>query len=214
MLKEEKERTYYEGERPEMLKFVPDTVKKTIEFGCGDGNFSASIKQTYKTESWGVDMDPTAIENANQVLDKVLLGEAMKVLQDLPNNYFDCVVCNDFLEHIPNPGEFIMALRPFLKDSAVLVCSLPNVRHWKNLKELIFDKDWRYRDAGILDNTHLRFFTKKSMIRLMTDSGLTVEKMHGISPARSLRFIIPNILAFKVHDDMKYLQFAIRARFL
>lgn len=213
MLKEENERTYYEGERPEMLKFVPDTVKKTIEFGCGDGNFSALIKQTYKTESWGVDMDPTAIENTKKVLDKVVLGEAMKVLQELPNNYFDCVICNDFLEHIPNPGEFIMSLRPYLKDSAVLVCSLPNVRHWKNLKELIFDKDWRYKDAGILDNTHLRFFTKKSMIRLMNDCGLTIETMHGISPARSLRFVIPNILTFKVHDDMKYLQFAIRARF-
>jgi 2-polyprenyl-3-methyl-5-hydroxy-6-metoxy-1,4-benzoquinol methylase len=208
-----KERNYFEKPRPEMMAFVPKTVEKTIEFGCSNGLFSNSVKQTFGAESWGVDIDPVAIESAKKVLDRAILGEAMQVLTDLPQAYFDCVICNDFLEHIHNPQEFLTALRPYVKDSANLICSLPNVRYWKNIKEVLIGKDWRYREEGILDSTHLRFFTKKSMIRLMSDSGLKNEKIAGINPSKSIRFQIPNILTFGIHNDMKYLQFAIGASF-
>jgi len=210
----EKDRAYYQSGRVEMLGFVPNNVKNTLEFGCSNGKFSEALKQNFNTESWGVDMDSQAIENAKKVLDKAILGEAMEVLKELPKNYFDCVVCNDFLEHIPNPTEFLVALKPYVKQPAYLVCSLPNVRYWKNLKELIFEKDWRYRDDGILDNTHLRFFTKKSIFRFLDESGLKLDVIKGINPTKSLRFQIPNILTFGVHSDMKYLQFALRAQFV
>lgn len=209
----EKERSYFEAERPEMLNLLPKSISKTIEFGCGNGNFSKNVKQNFDAEVWGVDIDLESSENAKKVLDKVVRGAAIEVLKELPKSYFDCVICNDFLEHIVNPEEFLVALRPYLTDSAILICSLPNVRHWKNLGELFFDKDWRYRDSGILDSTHLRFFTKKSMLRMLDECGLKVEEVNGINPAKSLRFHIPNYLTFKIHDDMKYLQFIFRAKF-
>ena len=196
-----------------MLKLLPEKVTHTLEFGCSNGNFSKLLKEKYNAETWGVDMDPKAIENAKRVLDKAILGEAMEALETLPKEYFDCVICNDFLEHIPSPEKLIIALKPYVKDNAILICSLPNVRFWKNLKELILEKDWRYREAGILDSTHLRFFTKKSMIRLITTCGLKMETIEGINPSKSLRFLIPNMLTFGIHNDMKYLQFVIRARF-
>ncbi len=208
-----KKRSYFEAERPEVLNLIPNTVSKTIEFGCGNGNFSKSIKDNFETESWGVDIDEASAKNATLLLDNVIQGEAMQVLKKLPKNYFDCVICNDFLEHIVNPTEFLVALRPYLTNSALLICSLPNVRHWKNLGELLFDKDWRYREEGILDSTHLRFFTKKSMLRMLDDSGLKIEEIKGINAAKSLRFHIPNILTFGIHNDMKFLQFIIRAKF-
>ena len=210
---EEKDSAYYEFDRPEMLDFIPQTVSKTIEFGCSNGMFSKGVKEKFGTESWGVDIDATAIKNSKEVLDNVIEGSAMEALDRLPKGYFDCVICNDFLEHIINPGEFLKALKPYLKANAHLVCSLPNVRHWKNIGELIFEKDWRYREAGILDNTHLRFFTKKSMQRMLKDSGLSIKQIQGLKPAKSLRFLIPNILTFGVHNDMKYLQFAIVAKY-
>ncbi|MCF6360255.1 MAG: class I SAM-dependent methyltransferase [Cyclobacteriaceae bacterium] len=209
-----KGRAYYETVRPEMLEFIPKSVKKTIEFGCSNGQFSKDIKEKFNTESWGIDIDSEAVKNANAVLDKVILSGAMEVLKDLPKEYFDCVICNDFLEHIINPSEFLIALKPYVTKNAVLICSLPNVRYWKNVSELLFEKDWRYREEGILDSTHLRFFTKKSIQRFLKQSGLELEKIEGINPTKSIRFQIPNILTFGVHNDMKYLQFASRSKFL
>ncbi len=210
---EEKSKAYYECIRPEMLVFIPNTVKKTIEFGCSNGRFSKDVKDNFNTESWGVDINPIAIEHASKVLDKVIMGKAMEVLKELPLEYFDCVICNDFLEHIANPTDFLIALKPYVSKNAVLVSSLPNVRYWKNIKELIFNKDWRYRKEGILDSTHLRFFTKKSIRRFLKNSGLTLEEIKGINPTKSVRFHIPNILTFGIHNDMKFSQFGSRAKF-
>ncbi len=204
---------YYDCLRPEMMDFIPSGCKKTIEFGCSNGNFSKDIKKHFNTESWGVDINPEASKKAAQVLDKVITGDANIALEQLPENYFDLVICNDFLEHIIDPTSFLKNIKPYVTDSAILVCSLPNVRYWKNLKELIFDKDWRYRELGILDSTHLRFFTKKSMLRMIHESGLKIKLIKGINPTKSFRFFIPNILTLGIHNDMKYLQFAIQASF-
>jgi len=208
-----KARSYYETERPEMLELIPEGSSKTIEFGCANGIFSQGVKKKFRTESWGVDIDKESVERANNVLDKVILGEAFGALEKLPENYFDLVVCNDFLEHIVDPINFLKALRPYVTKSAILICSLPNVRYWKNVSELLFEKDWRYREEGILDSTHLRFFTKKSMVRMLEESGLTIDLIKGINATKSLRFQIPNILSFGLNSDMKYLQFGIRAKF-
>ncbi len=209
----EKDKEYYQYERLEMFYFMPNSLKKTIEFGCSNGYFSATIKENFGAEVWGVDMDSSAISKAEEVLDKAVWGQAMQVLEGLPNNYFDCVICNDFLEHLENPTEFLTALKPHVSKSAFLVCSLPNVRYWKNIRELLFNKDWRYREGGILDNTHLRFFTKKSMKRLLGVSGLTVDIIKGINPSKSILFGLLNILTLGFHNDMKYYQFGIRAKF-
>lgn len=213
MILEEKGKHYYTEQRPEMVDFLPQTIKRTIEFGCSNGNFSSTVKKIFNAEVWGVDLSPEAIVSAEKVLDHAICGDAIESLKKLPKNYFDCVICNDFLEHIPNPADFLKALKPYLTDSAILVCSLPNVRYWKNIREVLFEKDWRYRDAGILDNTHLRFFTKKSMIRLMNECDLTVEEIKGLSPTKSLRFPVINLLTLWLHNDMKYLQYGIRAKF-
>ena len=70
-----------------------------------------------------------------------------------------------------------------------------------------------WNKEGILDNTHLRFFTKKSMVRLFNECGLEIEKIEGINPTKTFRFHIPNILTFGIHNDMKFLQYAMRASF-
>lgn len=210
---DKKKDSYYSCDRLEMLDLIPEKIKTTIEFGCSNGIFSRAIKEKLATESWGVDIDVEATKKATKILDKVILGDAFEVLEILPRDYFDCVICNDFLEHIINPKDFLIALKPHLKNNAYLVCSLPNVRYWKNIAELIFKKDWRYRESGILDYTHLRFFTEKSMKRLIQESGLKIERMKGLHPEKSLIFLIPNLLIMGAHNDMKYLQFGIVARY-
>ncbi len=193
-----------------MLAFLPEKITRSIEFGCSTGLFSKTVKEQKGNEAWGVDMDEQAIAIAAGRLDRALAGDVFDIIGQLPENSFDCVICNDFLEHLAYPDKFLQAIKRIMTTEGSLICSLPNVRYWKNIRELLFEKDWRYRDAGILDNTHLRFFTKKSMLRLMADNGYKVELINGINPTKSLRFIIPNLLTLGIHRDMKFLQFGIR----
>ena len=81
----------------------------------------------------------------------------------LPDNNFDVVIFNDVLEHFENPWAVLENVKTKLNASGVVVASIPNVAYITNLVELILKKDWRYKpEGGILDKTHLRFFTKKS----------------------------------------------------
>ena len=108
--------------------------------------------------------------------------------------------------------------KELLTRDGVLVASIPNVRFFDNIWQLLFHKDWRYQDAGILDRTHLRFFTKKSVERMILEAGLDVVKLQGINPIETQssylenRYRLINALLLNNLEDMRWLQFAIVAR--
>jgi hypothetical protein len=94
------------------------------------------------------------------------------------------------------------------------VCSIPNVRFLGNLIHLLFHKDFEYTDHGVLDNTHLRFFTRKSLIRFLEANGLLVERIAGINPVGSFKTrTLQAFLDLIGHDDTRFLQFGVTARF-
>jgi len=96
-----------------------------------------------------------------------------------------------------------------------LVASIPNVRYYYNLLELIVGKDWRYRDAGVLDRTHLRFFTRKSLLECLANAGFEVEEFQGINRLKTrilpLKRLFRHLVFLLLGDDVRYLQFAFRA---
>lgn len=97
----------------------------------------------------------------------------------MPDGYFDLVVCNDVLEHMADPQKALATIRAKMAADGRLVGSLPNVRSVWVLLDLLFRRDWRYRESGVLDSTHLRFFTFKSARRLLTESGFEIEVFRG-----------------------------------
>jgi hypothetical protein len=99
-------------------------------------------------------------------------------------------------------------LKSKLSAGGVIVCSLPNVRYWDNLKNLVLHKQWRYMDHGILDRTHLRFFTELSMKEMFENLGFDIIRMEGITPTRSDNLKIINFFTGGLFNDAKYLQFA------
>lgn len=207
-----KKRIYFENKRPEMDYFITTTPRSAIEFGCGNGGFSELLKQKYKCEAWGVDIDPESVKNAEKIIDKAICGDAYEIIEILPLNHFDYVICNDFIEHIYSPEKFFVNLRKCLTDDAVLVCSLPNIRYFNHFKRYFFMKDWKYRDQGILDNTHLRFFTKKSMKRSINEWGFQIELIKGLMPTKTAFFYFFNILSLNFIGDMRFVQYGFRAR--
>lgn len=88
-----------------------------------------------------------------------------------------------------------------------VLASIPNVRHFYNLKALLNEKDWKYINSGILDSTHLRLFTKKSMKRMFEEAGYNITMQVGINKITSWKLKLFNILTFGFLNDTKYLQF-------
>ena len=203
---------YYGKARTEMLEFVPRDAKRVLDVGCAEGVFSALVKKVRGAEVWGIEMDEAAAARAQGKIDTVLVGDITSLLDKLPEAYFDCIVCNDVLEHLVDPYSVLSSFKGKLSVSGVVVFSLPNVRHLGNLKNLLLKKDWRYQNEGILDKTHLRFFTEKSIRRMFADLGYEISTMQGLRPVRSWKFTLLNILACGQLSDARYFQFAGVAR--
>jgi SAM-dependent methyltransferase len=212
---------YFELARPEMLPFVPPGCKRVLDVGCGQGNFGRLLKQTRNLEVWGVEPVAAAAAEAVTKLDHVI-KDVFTPDADLPPGSFDAIIFNDLLEHLFDPAAALRLAHTLLKSDGVVVASIPNIRHFPTLWELVVRRDWRYRDCGILDRTHLRFFTRKSMLALFAGSGFKVERMEGInpysggdgtsSPLRWRIFKLLNGLTLNAMEDMKYLQFAVVVR--
>ncbi|MBI5324477.1 MAG: class I SAM-dependent methyltransferase [Ignavibacteriae bacterium] len=207
-----KPESYYELGREEMLGFIPKGCNKILDIGCGAGHFGYHLKKRFDAEVWGIEVNPNQSEIASRLLDKVICGDVVQVIDSVPDNYFDCFIFNDSLEHLTYPNEILRIVKNKLVKNGYIIASIPNVRYIVNLKELLLDKDWRYRDEGILDNTHFRFFTKKSIIRLFTENKYEIESIKGINPTRKFIFDLINFFTLGFFSDTRYLQFAVVAR--
>lgn len=172
--------SYYRNLRPEVAALLPSSYSKVLEVGCGAGTFRSNL--TRPCEYWGIEPVPEVARLAKTRLDKVLVAPADQALERLPDRYFDLVICNDVLEHMLHPDSFLRAIKPkFAAQGAHLVGSIPNVRYIFNLNHLIRYKDWQYTDSGTLDRTHFRFFTEKSLKRMLIEVGFEIEAFAGIN---------------------------------
>ncbi len=208
MLKAREENNYYAQTRPEMLEFIPRSAKRILEIGCGQGLFANLVKKNRQAEIWGVEKEPSAARLAENQLEQVLIGDVFSLIDKLPDNYFDCLVFNDVLEHLIEPFLLLDKLKSKLVKEGVMVFSVPNVRYFLNLKNLMINKQWRYEEAGVLDKTHLRFFTKKSLIESLAQGGFDLITIKGINPISAWQFNLLNLLFFNYFSDTRYLQWA------
>ncbi len=199
---------YFQRPRPEMVAFVPPAARKILDVGCGQGIFAARLKAERGAEVWGIELDPGSARAAAGALDHVLQGDAVALAPDLPDAAFDCIVLNDVLEHLTQPEVLLTALRPKLTLTGRLLASVPNVRFFPHLWELVVKGRWDYTDEGILDRSHLRFFTRRSLAPLFGGGGYRLERVVGIHPTRSWKFRLVNLLTLGRWAEMQYLQFA------
>lgn len=206
--------TYFSGERKEVLPFLPEKFTRLLDVGCGSGEFGALVKKNNKNaEIWGVDINAAAIESAKTKIDHALFGSFSADII-LPDHYFDVITFNDSLEHFPDPLPILNLCKQKLVPNGRIVCSLPNVRYLKNVFHLLIDMDWKYSDYGILDYTHLRFFTKKSMVRLFEENGFIVDSINGINSLNwsSKKIFLLRLFFRKYVEDMRYLEYVVVSR--
>lgn len=207
---------YYVHERPEMLQFVPAARKRVLEVGCSSGFFSVGIPGT--EETWGIEPSDAAALAANR-LTKVFQGLYEAVADRIPDEYFDVIICNDVVEHMVDHRTFLRSVQRHLRPGGVLIGSVPNVLFYNNAFRFLLEKDWMYEDDGILDRTHLSFFTRKSLQRTLRECGWTVLRMEGINAGalpdvkrrtRTYRMIsyVLSAISLGYWKDLRYLQFA------
>ncbi|MCO6489004.1 MAG: class I SAM-dependent methyltransferase [Phaeodactylibacter sp.] len=202
---------YYLQHRDHMLRYIPRDVKKICEPGCAAGVFGSLVKQKFHCEYWGIEPHPEAAAAAEKVLDRVIC-EPFDEHTDLEGNTFDCFVFNDVLEHMVDPWSVLKFCRGHLNPGGIIVSSIPNFLSFSNVKEILFTRDWKYESSGIRDKTHLRFFTRKSMIRMFEETGYEVIQIEGLNPKKKYTFKILNALLLNRLEDMRYLQYAVVAR--
>ena len=205
---------YYSSQRKDILSMLPDKYFAVLEIGCGLGNFRENLDCEHIY--WGVEPNVEAANEASHKLDKVLVGTFKDVCRDIPNHHFDLVICCDVMEHMVDHEEFLELIKEKIKEGGCIVGSVPNVRFAQNLFNMIFRKDWEYTSSGILDRTHLRFFTKKSVVRMLEKHNYSIERLEGLNgvtgSALNLNRLRIYIFILLFGADSRFLQYGFRIR--
>lgn len=192
--------SYPFAERAEAIAFVPATARSVLDVGCGLGGFGAALRRARGDRTlWGVESDPEAAESAAEHYDRVLTGTFPDILAGSAAR-FDCVVFNDVLEHMVDPWAALLRGVELLAAGGVVLASIPNVRYVRTVLDLVLRGRWSYTDAGVLDRTHLRFFTKRTAVQLFTDAGLEVVRVKGINWIGHSRSPLSRIFPVLLHE--------------
>jgi len=163
---------YYKKERREIAVLIPEEAEKILDVGCGGGHMGRLLKRQMEgREIWGVEMNADAFEEARKWLDHVHCGDACTWEPEVEEGYFDVLVFADVLEHLLDPKATLEHYLRWLKPAGSVVMSIPNVRYWGLVKNLV-DGYWTYEDEGLLDRDHVRFFTWTEVERLLESCGL------------------------------------------
>ena len=208
----QKPQGYYENCRTEILRYIPQDCARSVEFGCGTGDFSLLLKTQRSTETWAVEIHKESAQKAATKLDHVINADAMQGVEELPDDYFDCAVFLDVLEHLADPYELLQRIKTKLRPDGLVVCSIPNIRYYRALKNYVLEGDWEYKNHGIMDETHLRFFTKKSLVRTFSLLDYDIICLEGVHPTSSRTFKLLNLCLFNALQDVRYKHYIVTAR--
>lgn len=175
---------YFSIARKEIIELVKSynlPQERILEIGCAGGATGKLLKENFKIREYvGVDISEEAGVLARQFLDRVIIGDIEKVNLEkehgIQKGYFDLILCLDVLEHLYNPWDVLVSLREYLKEEGYLIASIPNIQNISVINNLVNGK-WEYEKAGILDATHLRFFTKEGIKSMFEGAGLRIEKL-------------------------------------
>jgi 2-polyprenyl-3-methyl-5-hydroxy-6-metoxy-1,4-benzoquinol methylase len=170
----------YVTRRTDILSLVPDSASLILDVGCSNGALGASIKHSRPgAKVVGMEVSQAMAKDAMVHLDQVLVGdiEHPQAFDALSGQRFDTIIFADVLEHLKDPWSMLKKVRPFLLQGGVLITSIPNVRHIDTIFNLVVKGRWPYRDRGIHDRTHLRFFTKIDIKDLFTEAAFKIDIM-------------------------------------
>lgn len=167
---------YFDLKRPEILALIPTTAQTVLDLGCGTGALGKALKERQPCHVTGIELNKEASNVAGENLDYVIADNLNRYDPILKPQKYDCIILADILEHLIQPWEVLKKFAQVLEQNGTLIASIPNIAHpWiiSQLQKGLF----RYEQAGLLDITHLRFFTKTTIGQLFYKAGLKITKI-------------------------------------
>jgi 2-polyprenyl-3-methyl-5-hydroxy-6-metoxy-1,4-benzoquinol methylase len=211
----DKSQEYFSSARLDLIPFIPAKQNnKILELGAGGGDTLIKIKHMgLASEVVGIELFD--MPNSNQkhaAIDQLIIGNIEHMELNLPENYFDAIICGDVLEHLIDPWTVVKKIVKFLKKDGVIIVSAPNLREYRTLSKIVFKGDFSYTKAGIMDKTHLRFFCKKNLVQLLNTPGLKLIKVASNIDSYTTKTKIFNAFTFNLFYDFFVTQFYLVAQ--
>lgn len=210
----DKPKDYFLHARREIAPFLPLVCGRVLEIGCGSGA-TLNWLRSHKGASYtvGIEIFEAAATSARLCADEVYCLDYEQ--GELPSEcgQFDVILCLDVLEHMVNPWQVVTRLvSKHLVEGGTLIVSLPNVRYFGVVCPLLIQGRWDYQQEGVLDRTHLRFFTRHTAERLLSHPQLTPVRCMGFGTAWPSRKSVLNFLTAGLFREFLTLQYILAAR--
>jgi len=158
-----------------LFNLIPENCQIYLDVGCAAGLLGKALKERNENvEVYGVEINPEYAQRAEKYVDGVVCGDVEEIDLGTINKNFDCIIYADILEHLKDPWTTLRKHKAFLSQEGIIVLSIPNVQFIGVILSLLFG-NWNYKEAGILDKTHLRFFTRKTIKKLLDDTSFEIQ---------------------------------------
>ena len=220
-------KNYYGNVNPELLDRMPLSAQRVLEIGCGQGRLGEAFKTRQpKANYFGVELMPEEAKLAQAVLEGVRCAD-IEQNTGLPQEFlqadekFDTLVFGDVLEHLRDPWKVLTDLRSVMTPDGTCIACVPNVGHWSLVRGLLAGR-WDYADSGLLDRTHVRFFTLETAVEMFQKAGWRVmdaspRNLWPEKTEQAIKDLLPLAGALKISPekmrrDLSALQWVIRAQ--
>ena len=184
--------SYYENVRNDLIPLIPVDAKCILEIGCAAGMTGRELKKRNGAFVAGVELNSDAANMAKSVLDDVIQGNIEEIELPYSDESFDCILFADVLEHLIDPLSVLIKVRRLLKTGGSIVACLPNVQFHGLIHQLI-EGNWTYAKEGILDETHLRFFTFKEIEKIFVKAGYSIQVVEEVLDPQFDKFSSANV---------------------
>lgn len=209
---EDKQPWYFNFVRKDIQPLLPEHAPRVLEVGCGAGATLQWLKQSGQAaHTTGVELSADAAEVARGRVDELMEGPLEQWLPGMADASFDMVLCLDVLEHLVDPWATVRDLYRVVKPGGVVIVSLPNVRNHRVILPLLFKGAWQYEEAGIMDRTHLRFFSESSACELIEQGGFEVRRLAATGIRHGDRDFWKNVLTLGFFSSFFVVQHLIGA---
>ncbi|MEB3316782.1 MAG: class I SAM-dependent methyltransferase [Cyanobacteriota bacterium] len=184
---------------PDLLAILP-AVARLVEVGCGTGALARAYHARQPRAHWlGIDIEPTYAELARRHCQEVMVGDVERMLDDpelTERLRADCWIFGDSLEHLRDPWRVLRQVHGLLTPGGSVCACIPNAQHWSVQARLCLGQ-FVYEDSGLLDRTHLRWFTPSTMTTLFVDNGYRIiQRIPRIFPHPAEAMVLKQIHAF------------------
>jgi trans-aconitate methyltransferase len=217
----------YPEARAALVDLVRGAPRRLVDLGCGNGATASVAKRRFPlAEVIGIEQNPAAAHLAAERLDRVVTASIENIDYDahgIGSGSIDVAFLLDVLEHLYDPWDVLSRLRPRLAAQGQLIASIPNVRNYWLLSRLLEDGNFSYAANGLLDITHIRFFTRLEIVRMFAETGYRITSLTSIFDDRvpevipiggeasvSSKFVLRNLTDDDV-TELRTLQFYVVA---